>query len=111
MPEALINSLLLSAALLACIAGQAWLALTMDAHWKQVRGAPLPTVATTRTLRALGVAALALSLALCLIVDHPSMASLVWVMTLAAATLLVTFTLSWRPALLAPLVSWVRISA
>jgi hypothetical protein len=107
MPEALIHSLLLAAALAACIVGQAWLALSMDTHWKQVRGGPPPAPGVVRLLRILGAGALATSLALCLVVDHPSMASLVWVMTLAAATLLITFTLSWRPAWLAPLVGWI----
>ena len=39
------------------------------------------------------------------------MAALVWVMALAAAALVVAFTLSWRPRWLAPLVAWVRPAA
>ena len=41
--------------------------------------------------------ALLASLLLCLRADHASMAVLVWVMSLAAAALLVAFTLAWRP--------------
>jgi hypothetical protein len=55
-------------------------------------------------LRGLGATALAASLALCLAVDHVSMASLVWVMTLAASALVVALTLSFRPGALAWLV-------
>ena len=48
------------------------------------------------------------SLALCLAVDHASMAALVWVMGLAASALAVAFTLTWRPRWLAALMPWVR---
>ncbi|QPF73254.1 DUF3325 domain-containing protein [Roseateles sp. DAIF2] len=96
--------LMLAGALLAALLGLAWLALAMDVHWEQVRGrgAPQPRGAV-RALRVLGVLALAGSLWLCLLVDHVSMASLVWLMALAAAALTVAFTLSWKPRLLAPL--------
>ena len=100
-------ALMLAAALLASTAGLGWFALAMQAHWEQVRGAQPLTRATALALRALGAAALALSLWLCLRADHGSMASLVWVMALAAAALVVAFTLSWRPRALAPLVAWV----
>lgn len=103
MPE----SLLIAVAAATNLLGLSWLALAMDVHWEQVRGATQPSLGSVRLLRVLGVLALALSLALCLAVDHGSMASLVWFMTLAAAALLITFTLSWRPRLLAPLVAWV----
>lgn len=108
MPEPLFHALLLAAALLACTAGCAWLALAMDVHWQQVRcGQPLRP-ATRRTLRVLGAAALAASLLLSLRADHATMAVLVWVMALAASALAVAFTLSWRPSWLAPLVAWSR---
>ncbi|MDT7838636.1 DUF3325 domain-containing protein [Aquabacterium sp. OR-4] len=87
-----------------CVAGFTWLALAMEPHGRQVRPAgPLPP---PRLLRSLGVVALLLSLLACLRADHPTMAALVWVMTLAAAALTVTFTLSWRPWLLRPLAFW-----
>lgn len=103
----MLEALLLIAALAAAVLGLAWLALAMEVHWQQVRGgnAP-PSASVARALRLLGGLSLLASLALCLSVDHVSMASLVWVMALAAAALLVTFTLSWRPCLLAPLLGW-----
>ncbi|HEU4460764.1 MAG TPA: DUF3325 domain-containing protein [Methylibium sp.] len=90
-------------AYLGCVAGLGWLALAMDPHWRQLRGGQPLARGTARTLRMLGVAAVFASLLACLRADHASMASLVWVMTLAAAALTVAFALSWRPALLAPL--------
>ena len=100
--------MLLAFALVANTAGLAWLALAMDAHWKQVRGAQELSPRAGLVLRLLGGSALFLSLVLCLLADHATMASLVWVMALAAAALAVAFTLSWRPRLLAPLVAWIR---
>jgi hypothetical protein len=97
---------MLSSALLACVCGFAWLALAMEPHWRQVRGdAPIKR-GTANVLRILGGAALAASLALCLQVDHVSIASLVWIMSLAAAVLIVAFTLAWRPRALAWLIAW-----
>lgn len=104
MPEVLLRVL----ALLCCTAGFAWLALSMESHWAQVRGAqPLPR-GTAIALRALGGAALLGSLLLCLRVDHASMAVLVWVMSLAGAALVVAFTFAWRPRWMALPVAWVR---
>lgn len=79
-------------------AGMVWLALAMPVHWQQVfatRSDPEP--ATQRTLRALGMAALAGALVACLRQDHPSMAVLVWVMWLTVAAVVVTMGLAWRP--------------
>jgi hypothetical protein len=91
------DALLLSAALISSVAGLAWLALAMDVHWRQVFGARSRQAGTVVGLRILGAVGLALSLWLCLRVDHASMASLVWIMSVAAAALLVAFTLAWRP--------------
>lgn len=102
------SSALLALALLLSICGMAWLALSLRVHWQQVRGDGGSSPRTDRTLRVLGYAALAGSLALCLSSDHGSIASLVWVMSLAAAALTVTFLLTWRPRTLAWLVFWVR---
>lgn len=102
------EGLLLGIALAVTITGLCWMALSLDAHWRQVRGPQRLRPASVKLLRALGAAALALSLGICLRVDHPSMASLVWVMALAASALIVAFTLSWRPRWLAPLVIWIR---
>lgn len=102
------NALMLAAALLSALAGAAWLALSMENHWRQVRGGQAASAGTVRLLRVLGALALGAALLICLRVDHASMAVLVWLMSLAAAALLVAFTLSWRPRLLAPLVAWAR---
>lgn len=99
---------MLLAALAASVAGMGWLALAMDVHWEQVRGSAPLACGTVRLLRVLGACSLAVSLLLCLAVDHPSMASLVWVMTLAAAAAAIAFTLAWRPAWLGVLVGWAR---
>jgi Protein of unknown function (DUF3325) len=62
-------------------------------------------------LRVLGALAITGSLLLCLRADHPGMAALVWIMALALAAMMVAFTLSWRPRVLAPLVAWVKTAA
>lgn len=103
------DAVMLSAALVCCIVGFAWLALAMNVHWRQVRSDGALTRTSAFILRSLGVASVVASLALCLAVDHASMAVLVWVMALAAAALTVAFTLSWRPRWLAPLVRWLRV--
>lgn len=90
------DGLLLFLALLANVVGMGWLALAMEPHWRQVRGDAARMPATTRRLRLLGAVALAASLTLCLAVDHPTMAALVWIMTLAAASQAIAFVLSWR---------------
>lgn len=92
------NLLLLVAAIL-CVSGMAWLALAMDVHWKQVHSGA-PSAQTVKALRVVGSISLFVSLVCCLLVDHATMASLVWVMLLAGAALTVAFTLSWRPRLL-----------
>jgi hypothetical protein len=103
MPDAL----LLLAAVAANVLGFAWLALAMDVHWRQVRGPQAPSRGAAKALRVMGIAGLASSLALCLLADYASIASLVWIMSLAAAALTVAFTLTWRPRALAPLVIWI----
>jgi len=102
----MLDALLLLAALLVCVAGMGWFALSMDVHWAQVRGnTPCPP-ALIQTLRLAGAAALILSLALCLYVDSPSIAVLVWFMAMAGATLAIAFTLTWRASVLQMLVFW-----
>lgn len=97
MSEAQLHALLLLAALVAAVAGMGWFALAKDVHWEQVHGDTPQTPGKIRLLRALGALGLAVSLGLCLAVDHASMASLVWIMALAAAALAIAFTLTWRP--------------
>lgn len=93
--------LLLAAAL--NFSGMAWLALAMEVHWGQVlhrhaEDAQRPR----RRLRALGAAALLLSLLACGAADRPSMAALVWIMLMAGSALGVAMLLSRRPRWLAP---------
>ena len=99
------DSLLLAGPVLLNIAGFAWLALAMDAHWRQVCGSGKPTPGGRRLLRVAAAAAFLLSLVLCNLPDHATIASLVWVMALTAGALTVAFTLTWQPAWLRPL-SW-----
>lgn len=101
-------ALFLVGAGLCSFCGMVWLALAKAPHWEQSHGAPMPKHVSPRVLHGFGALALAGSLALCLLSDHPSMASLVWVMLLTASALVVTFTLAWRPRWLAWLVAWVR---
>jgi hypothetical protein len=103
----MLDGFLLLGAFAATLIGFGWLALGMNAHWKQVRRG-LPSAGTVLVLRVLGSAALFVSLMLCLSVDHASMASLVWVMLLAAAAMCIAFTLTACPRLLMPLVIWAR---
>jgi hypothetical protein len=95
-----------SAGFLLTVCGMAWLALAMDAHFRQVRGEERLGQGAARALRALGVTALAASLILALWIDHGSMAPLVWVMTLTASALVVAMTLAFRPRWLAWLLAW-----
>lgn len=88
---------------LSSLCGMAWLALAMEVHWRQARAVRHFPPGTARRLRVLGVAALLASLAFCLTAEHLSIAALVWIMTLTASALIVTFTLAWRPRWLAPL--------
>ncbi len=93
----MLDPLLLAIAFALSLIGMASLALTMEAHWAQVcKGRPQSPAALLR-LRVVGAASLAAALVLCLIVDHASMAVLVWVMTMAASALAVAFTLTWQP--------------
>ncbi len=103
------DSLLLVAALVVSLCGMGWLALAMKGHWQQVLGASSsPSTTTARALRVLGLLALAGSLLLCLAADHGSIASLVWIMALAASALITAFALTWRPQWLRWLLPWRR---
>lgn len=92
----MVEPLLLVAAAVVTYVGFAWLALAMPTHWEQVH-AHADAHSAQRPLRIAGAAALAVSLGLCLAVDHPSMAALVWLMLLAGAAVGVAMTLSTRP--------------
>jgi hydrogenase-4 membrane subunit HyfE len=95
------EALWLCIAALLALAGMAWLALAMGAHWDQVMSRPAAQAEGIRQiLRIAGALGLLLSALACLAADRPSMAVLVWFMLLAAGAFLVAFTLSWQPALL-----------
>jgi|GEM_PF-2111833 len=55
------DQLLLAGAVLLNVAGFGWLALAMDAHWKQVRGSGKPTPEARIVLRVAGGIAFLLS--------------------------------------------------
>ncbi|MDP1171743.1 DUF3325 family protein, partial [Klebsiella pneumoniae] len=68
--------------------GMPWLALAMEVHWGQVMHRHADEVrGPRRRLRALGAAALLLSLLAGLSADRPSMPVLVWSMLLAGSAL------------------------
>lgn len=90
------EAIVLVAAQLVCTIGMGWLALAMETHWEQVCSSALSRKARI-CLRTLGAMMLLASLGLCLVVEHASMAVLVWVMVLSASALAVSFTLTWRP--------------
>ena len=100
--------MMLSLAFFLSFIGLALLALAMERHWRQLRSAHSLTKTTARWMRILGSASLASSLGLCLAVDHASMASLVWIMTLAVSAFVLAMLLAWRPGWLAPLIGWAR---
>ena len=106
MSESALATCLLSAAWLASVVGMGWLAVSMPVHAQQI-WERVPSSATARLLRWLGVAGIIAALGLCLAVDHASMAVLVWVMASTGASLLVAFTLAWRPRWLRVLAPWV----
>lgn len=81
--------------------GMGFLALSLDVHWRQVTEAPAGL--NHKVLRSAGAAALAVSLMLCLLADHASMAALVWIMLLAASAFAVGLMLAWFPISLRPL--------
>ena len=95
----------LTLAFAAAVVGMGWLALTIDMNYARVGKRGTLTSSGLARLRLLGAIGVTASLALCLSVDHASMAALVWIMLLAAAALVITFTLAWRAhwlAVLAP---------
>lgn len=95
------EALWLTAAAALTLAGMGWLALAMEVHWGQVMHRPAEAAThTRRMLRALGTAALPLSLLACLMADRPSMAVLVWVMLLAGSAAAIAMTLARRPQVL-----------
>lgn len=110
MPESTHAAILLSCALLVSVASMGWLALSMQVHAQQV-WERATSARTSRVLRALGGIGIVAALALCLAVDHATMATLVWVMAVTGASLLIAFILSAHPRWLRVLAPWVRSGA
>jgi len=101
------ESLMILAALLVSLAGAVWLAASLDAHWQQLRGRE--AAASPRQvalLRGLGATAWLFALLLCCRADHASMAVLVWIMSISAASCAAAFLLAWRPRAVAWLLAW-----
>lgn len=95
------------AAIFTTMLGMASLALSLPNHWRQVTGieTSLPSTSEQRGLRIFGYLSLVVSLVLCLVADHPTMAVLVWVMLLALAAKGVAIILTCRQHWLKPLVT------
>ena len=94
MPEAFY----LTAAALLSLVGMAWLALSMDVHWAQVKQIPLADSQPPRTvLKLLGYLALVASLVVCLVADRPSIAALVWIMLMVGSAVAVALLLANKP--------------
>ncbi|HEX4916396.1 MAG TPA: DUF3325 domain-containing protein [Limnobacter sp.] len=97
MPEVL---LLLAAAVLSWL-GMAWLALSMDVHWAQVKQIALAQSRPPAVrLKTLGYTSLLVSLVMCLLADRPSIAVLVWIMLMVGSATAVAMQLSKFPGLL-----------
>lgn len=97
--------------LMACLsqlAGMLALAVSLEAHWRQLGLQSLPGPRRARALRTVGTAAQLLGLLLCLRVDPPSIAVLVWCMLLALTGLLVSALFSYAPHWLARGLRWLR---
>jgi len=110
----MVDAGLLMLAFLCSFTGMSWLALALKPHWVQVRDAVPHSESLVRRLRWFGATGLVLSLAVCLVADHASMAWLVWIMTLSAAALLVAMALAYAPrslSWLAAIASGLRGSA
>ena len=101
--------LTLCLAALFSLVGMGWLALSLEAHWRQLFGRKaVLSASTTKWLRLAGWTSLLFSAICCFIVDRPSMASLVWVMLLAVAATSIALLLARRAHWLRPLVFWTK---
>jgi uncharacterized membrane protein YhaH (DUF805 family) len=107
MSDIAIETLLPTAALIVTVIGMGWLALSVPFHAQQVWGVT-PSLRRLHDSRRKGACALCVALLLCMAADHASIAVLVWIMAIAAASLAIAFTLAWRPRWLRILTPWVR---
>lgn len=108
MPEPESAAGVLLAAMLVGGAAMGWLALAMPVHATQAWGRA-PNAAALRRLRWMGAVGIVAALLLCLRADHPSMAVLVWVMTLSTNAMLTALLLAARPRWLRVLAPWIRL--
>lgn len=97
----MLEAFYLSAAAVLSLLGMAWLALSMEVHWAQVKQIPLAESQPPRmVLKVLGYLALLVSLVVCMVADRPSIAALVWIMLMVGAAVAVAFALANRPGIL-----------
>jgi len=82
------------AAFVVTFLGLSCFALSMDAHWKQLRGGTPAKV----PLRIAGTVALLGSFALLRIAESPTLAPLTWTMMLTVAALVLALALSRKPS-------------
>lgn len=97
----MLEALYLSAAAALSVLGMAWLALSMEVHWAQVKQIPLAESRPPHVLlKVFGFLALLISLVACMVADRPSIAALVWIMLMGGSAVAVAFALANRPGLL-----------
>jgi hypothetical protein len=84
---------------LCCYLGFALIALSQERHWSHVTGRD-EAPARPRLNVALGAVLLFIALLLAIGSQGASFGSLLWVMLVSAGAVAVSFTLSWRPAVL-----------
>ncbi len=99
MPEAL--SLL--AAFVLAYGGFAALALSQQRHGDRVSPSSWPQAPAPVGQRAIGLMAIGAALPLCTAVEGASFGSLLWAFGVSVSAAAVALTLTWAPALLAPL--------
>ncbi len=90
------NVVLLSLVFFFNYLGMSWLAISLKSHWRQLHGETELRQRRIAIYRTLGGLALTCSLILCLWVDNPSIAFLVWIMSVTATAKAVAFTLSYH---------------
>lgn len=88
----------LLALMVSCV-GMAALALSIEAHWRQVISNRASTLAINRALRAGSTALLLTSFYLCTVADRLAMAAIVWPMMLTVAAAIVAAGLSMHAQL------------
>jgi hypothetical protein len=99
------NAALAAAVFATSYLGCAWLALRQKPHFRLVSAQPVnapPSTALRARLLSAGSVSLALSGCCSWFAEGPSFGSLLWILALGTSSVAVTFTLSWRPHWLGP---------